>query len=308
MHMRREVVSAGAAAVGAALMTPFGGFAPTRARAEGGALRVGVIADPQYAPVPPRGTRYYANSLWKMDEAVADLNARNLDFTVTLGDIIDRHWESYMHIMPIYDDLDAPGVFVLGNHDYAVAGDYLGSVERILGLESAYYDFAGGGHRFLVIDGNEISLFANPEGSENHELARERLSRLEAAGADNAKPWNGGISDAQFAWIEAKLREADATGERVVVMGHYPLYPKDMHNMWDDERLVELFTAHDNVALYMNGHNHAGNYGKAGGTHFMNFKGMVETAHTTAYSVLEVRDDRIEVHGRGVERSRTLNL
>ena len=34
------------------------------AAAQDALVRFGVIADPQYAPVPPRGTRYYANSLW----------------------------------------------------------------------------------------------------------------------------------------------------------------------------------------------------------------------------------------------------
>ena len=53
-------------------------------------VRFGAIADPQYAPAAPRGTRYYANSLWKLSEAIEKLNGENLDFVVTLGDIIDR--------------------------------------------------------------------------------------------------------------------------------------------------------------------------------------------------------------------------
>ncbi len=302
MMTRRDILRTGAAG---ALVTPFAGFA---ARAQQGPFRFGVLADPQYAPVPPRGTRFYSHSLWKLSEAVADFNGQELAFAVTLGDIIDRHWESYAHILPVYDQLAAPNVFVLGNHDYEVARDYLDSVERITGLERAHYDFAGGGYRFVVLDGNEISLFANARGSENHTLAGERLAALEAAGAPNARPWNGGISDAQFAWAEGVLADARAKGERVIVMGHYPLYPKDMHNMWDDDRLVELLTSHDNVVLYLNGHNHAGNYGRAGSVHFLNMKGMVETPDTTAYAVAEVHDDRIEIIGRGAEESRTLPL
>jgi len=81
-----------------ALVTPFGGFA---ARAQSGLFRFGIVADPQYAPVPPRGSRFYAHSLWKLSEAVDDFNAQDVEFTVTLGDIIDRHWESYAHILPV---------------------------------------------------------------------------------------------------------------------------------------------------------------------------------------------------------------
>lgn len=102
--------------------------------------------------------------------------------------------------------------------------------------------------------------------------------------------------------------DAEAKGGRVIVQGHYPIYPKDQHNMWDDARLVELFTSHPAFALYMNGHNHAGNYGQIGNQHFVNFKGMVETAAATAYSTVEVYDDRIEILGKGVEESRTLAL
>lgn len=308
MLTRRAFLHRSAAAGGAALLSQFQGFGAARAQGSGPIFRFGVVADPQYAPVPPRRTRFYSHSLWKLTEAVADFNEQDIEFVVTLGDIIDRHWESYMHILPIYENLAVPNFFVLGNHDYDVAGDYLSAVERITGLESAYYDFAGGGHRFLVLDGNEISLFANAEGSENHERARERLSAMEAAGAENAKTWNGGISDAQFGWIEEKLKQAEAAGERVIAMGHYPIYPRDPHNMWDDERLVDLFSSHDNFVLYMNGHNHAGNYGEISGRHFVNFKGMVETADTTAYATLEVHDDRIEMLGKGVEVSRALAL
>jgi predicted phosphodiesterase len=304
MQTRRFFLTA---AAGAALVTPFTGFGPARAQ-DGPVFRFGVIADPQYAPVAPRGTRYYANSLWKVAEAVEAFNAQDLAFVATLGDIIDRHWESFGHILPIYDRLAHPNYFILGNHDYDVAKDYLTSVERATGLQRAYYDYVGGGHRFLVLDGNDVSLFANPEGDEKHALAAERLARMEEAGAPNAKRWNGGLSDAQFAWIESRMEAARAAGERVIVQGHYPIYPRDMHNLWDDEKLVELLTSYDNFLLYINGHNHAGNYGRIGDAHFVNFKGMVETPDTTAYSTVEVWDDRIEIVGAGVEVSRTLTL
>lgn len=308
MFTRRSLVAGGTTAAGAVLLSPFSGFGPVRAQDGSPIFRFGVVADPQYAPVPPRRTRFYSHSLWKLSEAIANFNSQELEFVVTLGDIIDRHWESYLDILPIYEDLDVPNFFVLGNHDYDVAGDYLDAVERIVGLERTYYQFFGGGHRFLVLDGNEISLFANAKGTENHEAARARLSSMEAAGAVNAKTWNGGISDTQFVWIEQQIQQASEAGERVIIMGHYPIYPKDMHNMWDDERLVDLFTAHDNVVLYMNGHNHSGNYSEVAGTHFVNFKGMVETADTTAYAILEVWNDRIEMLGKGVEVSRTLAI
>jgi calcineurin-like phosphoesterase family protein len=293
--------------MGAALMTPFAGSDTVRAK-DGPAFRFGLIADPQYAPIPPENTRHFANSLAKVAEAVEDFNGRDLAFVVTLGDIIDRGWESYGHVLPIYDRLKAPNHFVLGNHDYEVASEHLASVERVTGLERAHYDFAGGGYRFVVLDGNDVSLFANPPHSDAHALAAERLARMTEAGAINAKPWSGGLSDEQFDWIETAMMRARGAGERVIVLCHYPVWPADMHNLWDDARLVDLLTSYDNVVLYLNGHNHAGNYGQIGRTHFVNLRGMVETADTTAYTIAEVRDDRIDLIGRGREASRTLAI
>jgi predicted phosphodiesterase len=295
----------------AALVTPFGGFAARPVVAQSApAFKFGIVADPQYAPFPPKvnGTRYYANSLWKLDEAVKALNAEDLQFAATLGDIIDRHWESYNDILPIYDQLKHEHFFVLGNHDFEVAPDYLRSVVRNVGLQRSYYDFTGGGYRFLVIDGNDVSTFAPPKGDPRLELAAGRLAKLTEAKAINAQSWNGSLSDEQFAWMEKTLGQAKAAGERVIVLGHYPVYPANEHNLWDSERIVELLTSHDNFVAYLNGHNHAGNYGEIGGRHFMNFKGMVETPATTAYSIIEVYDDRLEIKGVGREESRTLKI
>lgn len=295
----------------AALVTQFGGFAGRPARAQGApAFKFGIIADPQYAPFPPKpnGTRYYANSLWKLDEAVKALNSEELQFVSTLGDIIDRHWESYNDILPIYDQLKHEHFFVLGNHDFEVAQDYLRSVVRNVGLERAYYDFKGGGYRFLIIDGNDVSTFAPPVSDPRRDLAAERLAKLTEAKAINAQSWNGSLSDEQFTWIEKTLGEAKTAGERVIVLGHYPVFPANEHNLWDSERIVELLTSHDNFVAYFNGHNHAGNYGEIGGRHFVNFKGMVETPATSAYSVVTVHDDRLEIKGFGREEGRSLKI
>jgi predicted phosphodiesterase len=306
MFTRRNLLRFGSTA---ALVAPFAGFSLPQAMAQGAPLfRFGVVSDPQYAPVPPRRTRFYAHSLWKLTEAVDYFNTQDLQFVVTLGDIIDRHWESYDHVLPIYDRLKHPSFFILGNHDFEVASDYLSSVLRVTGLKRAYYDFKGGGYRFIVLDGNDVSLFANAKDSPKYRLAVERLDALKAAKAPNAQTWNGGMSEEQFSWLKQTLDQADAAGERVVVFGHYPIFPENEHNMWDYQRVVDLVSASKNFVAYMNGHNHAGNYGTTGGKHFLNFRGMVETPDKTAYAVVEVYPDRLEVKGYGVQESRTLRV
>lgn len=308
MVTRRNMLKAGAAA---ALIAPFAGFTVGRAAAQSGPLfRFGIIADPQYAPVVPnlKLNRYYSNSLWKLSEAVEAFNKEDLQFVVTLGDIIDRHWESYSHILPLYDKLRHEHFFLLGNHDFDVASEYLTSVLRTVGMKDAYYDFTGGGYRFIVLDGNDVSLFAPPKDDPRRDIAAKRLAELRSKGAVNAQEWNGSLGDRQFDWLNETMKKAQAAGEKAIVLGHYPVFPANEHNMWDSERVVELLTGFDNFVAYFNGHNHAGNYGEVKGKHFLNFKGMVDTPSETAYSVVEVHADRIEVRGFGRETDRTLKI
>lgn len=269
-----------------------------------------MIADPQYADLPPwlEMERYYASSLDKLRQAIGVLNGEDLSFVVTLGDLIDRGWESYDPVLAAYQGLRHESFLMPGNHDFFVAPAKLGDVHKRLGMPAAWHDFARGGFRFVVIDGNEISLFSTPEGHLRHALAQRRLETLLTEGAINAKEWNGGIGDGQFAWLEAVLAWASAADEKVVVMGHYPLYPENEHNLWSAERLTDLFARSGNVIAYLNGHNHVGNLGRAGNTWYVNFKGMVDTKAENTFAVVEIFADRIEIIGHGREESRTLAL
>jgi 3',5'-cyclic AMP phosphodiesterase CpdA len=273
-------------------------------------IRFGVLADPQYADAPPwlEMQRYYANSLSKLHAAIEVLNGEDLAFVVTLGDLIDRGWESFEPVLSVYQELRHETFMLPGNHDFSIAPDRLDAVHQRLGMPAAWHDFERNGIRFVVIDGNEISLFSSRESDPRHGLAQERLQALKAAGASNANPWNGGISEAQYAWLEAVLERARAAGEQVVVLGHYPLFPANDHNLWDCERLTALFRRSGNVAAYLSGHNHAGNLGRDGSTWYVNFKGMVDTEKDNAFAVVELYADRIEIIGHGREESRSLPL
>jgi len=273
-------------------------------------LRFGVIADPQYADIEPlvQADRYYRESLGKLADAIAVLNGEDLAFVVTLGDLIDRDRGNLQPVLDAYAALTHDNVLLPGNHDFSVAPQYLGDVHERLGMPAPFHDFARGGVRFVVVDGSEISLFSTPPGDPRHALATERLAVLEAENAVNARPWNGGMSEAQHAWLEVVLAKARNDGERVVVMGHYPLYPQNEHNHWDCARLIELFERSGNVIAYLNGHNHEGNLGRHGTTWYVNFKGMVDTRDENTFATVALFDDRIEITGHGREESRSLPL
>ncbi len=298
MLSRRSVLAASAA-----LMASKVGAAENR-------LRFGVIADPQYAEAPPHPTlgRYYTNSLDKIRDAVAALNGNDLRFVVTLGDIIDRDVASYERILPIYRTLRHETRFVLGNHDFDVAPEHRGRVPSLLGMEGPYYDFALAGTRFIVLDGNDVSLFAPPTDDPRRTLAAERLEQAKAAGFVNAKPWNGSLGVAQFAWLERRLQAARTAGERVVVLSHYPVAPDNPHNLWDAGRITALLARQPHVIAYFNGHNHAGNYAERDGIHYVTFHGMVDTPASSAFAIVEIAGNRLEIQGFGREPSRSLTL
>lgn len=271
-------------------------------------IRLGVIADPQYAPLPPNLLlgRHFDRSLDKLDEAVAAFNGEELAFVVTLGDLVDRGYENLDKVLERYAPLRHASVLLPGNHDFLVEPERLPGVHAKLSMPAPYHHFRRGDLRFVVIDGNEESLFCTALGDPRRARAEERLKALAAAGAANAQTWNGGMSDNQFDWLAATLSDAAAAGEKVVVMGHYPLYPENDHNLWDWQRVVDLFEDAGNVLAYLNGHNHAGNLGRHGSTWYVNFKGMVDTETENAFAIAEIFADRMAITGFGREESRTL--
>jgi len=273
----------------------------------GGAFSFGVITDVQYRDKDSKGTRHYRASPAKLEACVQDFNTRDLAFVIHLGDFIDGDFESYDVVAPIYNRLEAPHHHVLGNHDFSVDDEDKGKVMALLGLERAYYDFARGSWRFVVLDGNDLSL-RNPEKGEKVETAKAVLAAMKEKGLSNAYPWNGGVGAEQKAWLEGVLAAATRAGERAVVFCHFPVHPHNEHNLWNDGEIVAILERHACVAAYVCGHNHTGGYAQKAGIHYLNLQGMVETPDTTSYAVVDVGGDSLTVHGIGREPSRVLEL
>ena len=61
------------------------------------------------------------------------------------------------------------------------------------------------------------------------------------------------------------------------------------------------------MAAYINGHNHAGNYGEKDGIHYLTMKGMVDTLKNS-YGVVEVYEDRLALNGFGRQENREMKL
>ncbi len=290
----------------------FGGYLSARAPREGKPLlSFGAVADAQFADAPPKGTRYYRQSPGKLAAAVRELNRRKPDFSIHLGDFIDRDFKSFDRMIPIWGKVKAPRYHVLGNHDFNVGDGEKGRVVKKLGLDrlgpgKGYYAFSLRGWRFLVLDGNALSLQRFPEGSTGWKRAKALLEEVRKRKAPNAMPWNGALGKEQWAWMVKELDRAAGKKEKVILFSHYPVYPPNIHNQWDDRAIVKLLDGRDHVFAWIDGHNHAGNYGFHGGVHYLNLPGMVETPRTTAYALVEVHEDFLKVEGFGRTPSRLL--
>ena len=269
-----------------------------------GPLRLALIADCQYADADDRGVRLYRRSPAKLEEAVSTLAALEPDALLHLGDFIDRDWESFDTVVPILERMPCPVHHVLGNHDFEVDDERklevparLGQAERYAAVELP------GGWRLLILDGNDFSYVAWPEEHPRAEASR----RFHREVNPDSPTWNGGIGPEQMEWLRRELVRADAEGTPVLVACHFPLWPDDVHNLWNAEEVRELLCAHACVKLYLNGHNHAGNYAEREALPFLTLEGMLDT-ETNAFALLLLEGDRAELRGFGRATSRVMQL
>ena len=267
------------------------------------AFSIGAIADCQYVDAPDVPPRLFRTAPSKLAAAIADFNRQPLAFVVHLGDFIDRDWRSFDTVMPIADGLRHPWIHVLGNHDFAVEDELKARVPVRFGMPARYYSFVRQGWLFLVTDGNGLSSYAWPQGS--RELAHSLA--VQARLYPDAPRWNGGIDEAQMLWLDRELDTADRRGLKAMVFSHFPVWPENLHNLWNAADVLTMIERHPSVKVWLDGHNHDGNYGIRAGIHYLNLKAMLDTPET-AYARLDFFPDRIEVRGVGRQEDFTLAI
>lgn len=271
-------------------------------------LRIGLIADAQYCDCPADKGRFYRISAEKLAQAVDSFNAMDLDLVINLGDLIDQHLGSYPRVLRILDGLEAPLYNVLGNHEFwQVPFHSQAGVLDSLGLAGGYCDLRHPGWRLLLLDGTELAEYAqgaHRDLSDEAEACRESIARQ-----GNAALWNGAIGQAQMAWIDWQLGEAERAGERVLLFCHFPVTPPD-HPMtlWNDADLRVLLARHRSAEAWVAGHSHDRGYERRDSVHHLTLTGMLMGPDSNAFAVLNVAEDRLVVEGFGREAYRVLPL
>jgi hypothetical protein len=279
-------------------------FVSRGAAAEG--FEIGLVADAQYADIPPAGTRYYRTGVPRLAEAVEHFNGRELAFCVHLGDLIDREWRSFDEILRPLADSRHRWEQLLGNHDFDVLDELKPRVPERMGMRWRHGAVDHREFKFLILDTNDVSTYAHAPGTSARSAAEVELARLVREQMPQAKPWNGGIGAAQLAWLDRSCATARTEGRNVVIFAHHPVAPDGAHNVWNSAAVLAVIRRHPHVVAWFNGHNHAGAFAEVDGVPFVTLQGMVETPDTTAFATARLLEDRIVLTGHGREPSREL--
>jgi predicted phosphodiesterase len=293
----------------AAVFILFNGFRPKPYnKLQSSNFEIGILSDCQYCYCDASGKRFYKRSPKRLQEAVGILNKKELKYTIHLGDFIDRDFNSFDTLVPIWNELKSKKYHVLGNHDFSVADSSKSKVLDALNIKDRYYSFLQDNWRFIVLDGNDLSFHGSLTTIKKQQTD-SIYDLYKNDSADYLQKWNGALSKEQLHWVRSELEIAKKNNENVGFYCHFPALPFDTyHNLWNRNELTELISEYSWVKLFFNGHNHAGDYEKKDGVHYLTFKGMVNTNDSNSFATVLFTNDSIFINGYGREISRILKL
>lgn len=261
-------------------------------------IRIGVFADIQYKDVSSSGNRHYRESLAKVHLMIQHLNQSDLDFLVDLGDRIDGDYESFTAIEAELNKRKDSIYFVPGNHDYAVDNPYKKEVTRKSGSRKGYHRLSKTHWDFIFLNGMAKSSLAHPPFTLRHLAANHYLSQLKRKQAPNAYDWNGGLGRKQTRWLEKQLNEARLSKKNLIIFCHQPLFPGNPHNLWEDQKILQLLSQYPGQIWWISGHDHRGGYQKLGQVHLLTLHGMVEGS-SYSYGIIEIEGSNLHFQGYG---------
>jgi hypothetical protein len=265
----------------------------------------GVVADVQYADKDAANNRYYRSSKERLIEAYRTFKDDSVSFVVNLGDLIDGNYSSYGPVMDIIRSSGIKTYHITGNHDYAVEKNLKRKLPVTMESKKGYYSFVKEGFRFIFLNGNDISTYGPGSRAEINK-ATAYLNSLKSEAAINAMEWNGGIGTGQLSWLKNELDKAVITNQKVFIFCHFPVFPVNVHNLFNYNEILKVLEKYNNIIAWINGHNHAGNYGNFNMIHFVTLRGMVETEKSGSYSIIDVYSNKIWIKGFGREKSQIL--
>ena len=267
---RRAFVRQGALLLAAPML--YGGDAWAEPPEAKPAVRIGLVTDLHYADRNPAGTRYYRETLGKLQEAVKRFGQDKTDAVIELGDLIDggdsldAEKEYLRRIVKEFRAAPGRHHYVLGNHCvYALTkAEFLEAV----GEKETYYCFDLAGWHFVILDGC-FRQDGTPYGRKNFE-------------------WTDAyVPPAELDWLRADLRQ---TPHKCVVFVHQRLDVAPPYGIKNAATVRQILEASGKVLGVLQGHYHRGDYRQLGGIHYCTLTAMVEGPGPAgnAYAVMDI--------------------
>jgi len=278
-------------------------------------VRFGLLADCHYADAPTAGSRFYRDSLPKLDEAVGVMNAERVDFLVELGDFKDQaapavETETLGFLRAIEGRLrrfEGPTYHVLGNHDAdsISKGQFLANVVNTgIGAGRSYYSFDVGGVHFVVLDANYRTDGADYDhGRFDWRDANVPPSQLQwlqedlggARGIGDVAMQHGHACPGRSEWdahatVRTGLACDPAAGRPTIVFIHQLLDGEGDYYVKNAADVRAILEASGRVLAVFQGHHHQGGYSHINGIHYCTLNAVVEGPHPAhnAFAVVEV--------------------
>lgn len=241
--------------------------------------KLGLLTDVHHADVDARGTRFYRESMGKLEEAVEAWRNAKVDAAIELGDFIDAPARGSKELelrfareaSAAFVKVGVPCHYVLGNHCVNALSKeaFLGAV----GQKAAHYAFELGGWTLLVLDA---------------------CYRADGVGYDsgNFKWTDTDIPPAQQDWLRATL--SDAKGKALVFV-HQRLDLEVGHNyaIASSPAVRRILSESGKVGAVFMGHYHQNVLTTLDGVPYCTMHAVIEGSgkSNNAYSVLELFED-----------------
>lgn len=268
-------------------------------------IKFGLFADIQYGNCETNGSRFYRNSLGKLENCVRELNHQEVEFSINLGDIVDRSYGDIDSVLIYLERLERKLYNTTGNHDYKEVVDNE-ILYKKLKMPSAYYYFKEKNWVFIMLNTNEVASYANIAGTEKEKQLTEMIAKAKLTSGVAKPSWNGGISHQQLDWLSKLLTKCDRLSENVLIFSHHPLYPDTDYTAQNNQEILDVIGNHSCVKAIFSGHHHSGNFAYFKNIPIVTMEGMIETEKENAFAVVSIYTDRIMLDGRGRATSRTL--
>lgn len=251
-------------------------------------LRIGLITDLHHADKPAAGSRFYRETIPKLNAASEEFEKTGLDFVVELGDLIDAADSvetelKYLRTINLeFSKLSSDRHYVLGNHcvDTLTKSEFL----REVGQNQSYYSFDRVGFHFVVLD----ACFRNdgvPYGRKNSK-------------------WNdANIPPAELEWLREDLK---STQLPTIVFAHQRLDVTTDHGVKNCVEVRGILKESGRILAVFQGHSHQNELKDIDGIHYCTLVAMVEGSgpENSGASVLELHDDGT-MHVTGFRRQKS---